>query len=222
MRKSFKEMSESDKWDRVESLTGDDWHEETIIEFERELESMGFLEPSIAFSGFYSQGDGASFTCESVDLPVLLKHLISEGFNHQSRQMEEAEPHREMAQLLGWDNIGITRPVLDLIYELEDNDLFTISIWRSGHHYYHERSTEVSVDVNSYWDADGDRDIEDYRFTPEDCDEIESFRQSLESFLEEWMVNKNKEIYSTLEKEYEAIQMSIWHDLENEEDGETT
>ena len=221
MKKAFKELSESEQWDIVERLTGEDWHEEVICDYERELNEIGFIEPSIAFSGFYSQGDGASFTCESVDLPVLLRHLIKEGFNHQSPQRELASDEiRTMADLIGWDNIHVPRPVLDLVYELNDNDLFTISIWRSGHRYYHERSTEISVDTNNYWDADGERDIQDYRFTQEDCDEIESFRNALETFLEEWMVDKNKEIYSKLEETYEEIQKSIFYDLENSIDDE--
>lgn len=36
------------------------------------LEKMGFNNPSINFTGFWSQGDGASFTCESIDLNTFL------------------------------------------------------------------------------------------------------------------------------------------------------
>lgn len=220
MKRSFKELSESEKWELVEGLTGDDWHECIINDQLDELREIGFLEPDIQFSGFWSQGDGASFTCDGVDFPVLLKHLIAAGFCHQSPQMKAAEPHRDMAELIGWEALGITRPVLDLVYELGDSDLFEISIWRSDR-YYHERSTDVSVEISHYWDAtEEERDIEEYLFTSEDQSEIEDFRQSIESFLEEWMVSKNREIYSTLEKEYTAIQESIWQDLENEEESE--
>lgn len=216
---SFKELSESRQWEIVENLTGDDWHEDVISDYERELHEMGFLEPKIEFTGFYSQGDGASFTCESVDLPVLLRHLIKEGFNHQSPQMEAAHDGiRTMAALIGWDALDVPRPVLDLVYELEDNDLFTISIWRSGHRYYHERSTELSVELNSVWDADGDRDIQDYRLTDRDMDELHDFQASLESFLEDWMVNKNREIYNKLEETYDEVQESILNDLKEEND----
>lgn len=42
-------------WDCVE----DDWKER--------LEKKGFMDPKISFSGFWSQGDGASFTCRYID-----------------------------------------------------------------------------------------------------------------------------------------------------------
>lgn len=220
MKKSFKELSESEKLELVDRLTGDDWWECAISDRLDELREMGFLEPDIEFTGFWSQGDGASFTCDGVDLPVLLKHLIAAGFRHRSPQMEAAEPHRDMASLIGWEALGITRPALDLIYELGDNDLFRISIWRSGR-YYHEKSTDVAVEVSSFWEAtEEERDIEQYLFTVEDQDEIEHFSHALETFLDEWMVKKNREIYSALEEEYTRIQESIWQDLENEEESE--
>lgn len=221
MKKSFKELSESEKWELVDCLTGDDWWEYAISNRLDELREMGFLEPDIEFTGFWSQGDGASFTCDGVDLPVLLKHLINEGFNHQSPQMEAAHDGiRTMAALIGWDALDVPRPALDLIYELGDNDLFRISIWRSGR-YYHEKSTDVAVEVSSFWEAtEEERDIEQYLFTVEDQDEIEHFSHALETFLAEWMVKKNREIYSALEEEYIRIRESIWQDLENEEESE--
>jgi hypothetical protein len=220
MKRSFKELSESEKWEMVDCLTGDDWCECIINDQLAELREIGFLEPDIEFTGFWSQGDGASFTCDGVDFPVLLKHLIAAGFQHRSPQVEAAEPHRDMAELIGWKALGIARPVLDLVYELGDCDLIEISIWRSGR-YCHEMSTNVSVEISQYWDAtEEERDIEEYLFTSEDQDEIEWFSHALDTFLSEWIVSKNRKIYSALEEEYTAIQESIWQDLENEEESE--
>lgn len=50
-----------------------DWWEYTIEDFKEKLEEAGVSKPDIEFSGFSSQGDGASFTCKYVDLAKLIK-----------------------------------------------------------------------------------------------------------------------------------------------------
>lgn len=52
-----------------------DWHEFLIDDFKEELTSMGFNNPKISFSGFWSQGDGLSFECDSLDLGKLFNHI---------------------------------------------------------------------------------------------------------------------------------------------------
>lgn len=50
-----------------ESETGDEWWDFIYDDWKERLEKKGFMVPDIAFSGFWSQGDGASFTCKYVD-----------------------------------------------------------------------------------------------------------------------------------------------------------
>ena len=45
-----------------EVTTPDCWYEHTIEDFKNTLESVGFYDVEVSFSGFCSQGDGASFT----------------------------------------------------------------------------------------------------------------------------------------------------------------
>lgn len=49
------------------------WYEPVEDEWKERLEAEGFRGVKIAFSGFFSQGDGASFTAESVELPTFCK-----------------------------------------------------------------------------------------------------------------------------------------------------
>ena len=49
-----------------------DWWEFTIDDSKSNLEELGYTEPKIYFSGFWSQGDGASFEAQ-VDLTKWLK-----------------------------------------------------------------------------------------------------------------------------------------------------
>lgn len=47
------------------------WYSFTLDDWKEKLERQGFLSPEIYFSGFYSQGDGASFTAD-IDLEKFL------------------------------------------------------------------------------------------------------------------------------------------------------
>lgn len=63
------------------------WYEHIYEEWKAELESMGFGDPDINFSGFSSQGDGASFTCTSFDF-IKYAHFFMSG-----RDKDKAEGH---------------------------------------------------------------------------------------------------------------------------------
>lgn len=54
----------------------DGWYEPTIEEWEARLCHMGFIGTSIRFSGFSSQGDGASFTAEDVAIEKIVTNLM--------------------------------------------------------------------------------------------------------------------------------------------------
>lgn len=49
-----------------------DWHDYVVEQWKEKLEKKGYRDIEIMFSGFGSQGDGASFTA-TVDLPAWLK-----------------------------------------------------------------------------------------------------------------------------------------------------
>jgi|SRR5581483_10707047 len=61
----------------AEGATDFEWWECTIDTWKEALEQIGFTKPEIQFSGFYNQGDGASFT-SGMDVEELLKFICSE------------------------------------------------------------------------------------------------------------------------------------------------
>jgi hypothetical protein len=61
-----------------EGATDFDWWDGVYETWTSALEQIGFNSPEISFSGFWSQGDGASFTCKSVDMDKLIDFLLSE------------------------------------------------------------------------------------------------------------------------------------------------
>ena len=64
------------------NVEADFWYEYIIDNHTQKLKSLGFNEVKIAFSGFGSQGDGASFTCESIDFK---KWLLENSTNNNKR-----------------------------------------------------------------------------------------------------------------------------------------
>ena len=51
------------------------WDEPTIEYWVETLENIGFTDVIINYTGFYSQGDGASFTSGEMDIEKVLRHL---------------------------------------------------------------------------------------------------------------------------------------------------
>lgn len=78
----FSELSEEvqDKLiekNRIIEVDNDWWYDYIIEEFSERMAKIGFKNIETYFRGFWSQGDGASFTCESgyVDIELLFKYL---------------------------------------------------------------------------------------------------------------------------------------------------
>ena len=76
----FDELSDDAKKKALENLRHinvdgacDDWHEPLIEEFKEDLKAVGFKPDNVRFRGFWSQGDGASFTGKIVDFVEFCK-----------------------------------------------------------------------------------------------------------------------------------------------------
>lgn len=89
--------------------TGFDWFKYILEDWKTKLEAIGFINPEINFTGFYSQGDGASFTCEYIDIKKIAIH--SELFTNRE---------------------------INALYALWNNGCIEAAIKRNTHHYYHK------------------------------------------------------------------------------------
>lgn len=98
-----------------------DWWKWTIEEQTEDLTEKGYEDVEISFSGFGSQGDGASLTGKL----NLLKWLENNGNALKIR-----------SSVIGLINSGKVHVGID--------------ITRFSHHYVHERSTSVNVSVDFY------------------------------------------------------------------------
>jgi len=204
----FNELSEYRQIEIVESSIVDDWFQFTIEELEEELEQSGFSQTDIEFSGWHNQGDGASFTSKNLDVSLFLKKHWDE-MDYQSDQLTNWEEEMKFAgdTLLGLgfsaEDTGAIRPAIHSVLEM-NVDLFSASVFRRDSRHVHERSTLLDFELEEYSVCldPKDRDLEDATFTEEDDKEISEFSEYLEPWINKWIINKNKEIYSRLYKEY--------------------
>jgi hypothetical protein len=122
----YDELSEDAKEKALEKLHDinvdfDDWHEWIFDKWTNLLEKMGFENITISWTGFWNQGDGASFTCEGFNVLTWLKyHKVCNKYRSVFGQIT-----------------GKNSPYL------------SGRITRCGH-YYHERSTIFDLEILDY------------------------------------------------------------------------
>lgn len=90
-----------------------DWHKFILDEWQDKLDDIGFSNPEINYTGFNSQGDGASFTCKEIDFIKMCKYL-----NYNKRES-------------------------NLIYELWNQGYIEAAVKRNNYHYYHENTVTL-------------------------------------------------------------------------------
>lgn len=98
-------------------LEPDEWAD---LDFHKqELEEKGFCDSEIFYSGFWSQGDGASFTCKGIDLELFMK-----TYNMNSKT--------DKMLLQAWNKGWIT----------------DIKVIRNDFRYYHEKTMTVDWSIH--------------------------------------------------------------------------
>jgi hypothetical protein len=152
-----------------------DWSEERVAEWRATLKDRGIYNPRINFSGFWSQGDGASFT-GSVDNP---EKFLQDHFPDQTKYLQWAARRGCVSISLSRDHVC---------------------------RYYHERSVVVVCEFDYYPDV--------YESGPDPLEiataevylklareELNNLQSSIEDLFVSWM----REIYKSLEDEYEDL-----------------
>lgn len=192
--KKFEELTEEEQKRAIEEnsdlLVYDEWYDWVIYDFQEELETLGISDTEVNFSGFYSQGDGASFTSKSIDTNTFLTKALEIGANEYI--------------ILSDENIKNEDPLIDLIndlmdlgfkYEKIDSENIYIEFTRSSYNQYHENTVTVSIE------SDGHPD--DWNQYTED--KFADYLIELEGRIDIWRKEKCRELYSTLEKEYDSL-----------------
>ena len=170
------------------------WWKFSIDDYsENFLNKIGFENTDIEFSGFWSQSDGASFTCNQYDHQRILDTLFlcHEGqFNHFYKDKNDL---RFQAELKKWR----------LWAELIETGFLRFHVYRIDNHYSHKHTITAEA-------------VEDFGGLTHKCYQTEKGAwtsifeekcqiQELSDMFECWVKGLCDEIYSSLEKEHDYL-----------------
>jgi len=190
---SFEELSPEAKNNALDELRDinveySDWHEPIIEDFESHLKEFGVGDVEVSYSGFYSQGDGASFIGDVFDTKTFMSKALglkdTEWLDMEDEEKPEDEGSRLRADLLdiGFDTREKLTP-----------DNFYIKIERTSDRYSHENTIEGRVS------------IEDIPESIEDEIPSQTIESEIEDKVTNWARSESKDLYSNLENYYDEL-----------------
>lgn len=182
----FTELDEDRRWeivyDHIQFYDG--WWENIQETFEADLEQHGLYNVDIMWSGFHSQGDGASFTA-SVELKEFFNKHYKE-FEYDFDRDGGGDWGEELLEEMG------ANPKF-LVKEAIEDGLISVNINRiSCHRYFHENTVDFDVEQECLPDGWNK--------------EIDKFTKYLEEYGGYWLKAQCKELYRRLENGYEDFQ----------------
>lgn len=192
--KKFEDLTKEEQERAIEEnsdiLVDDKWYSWIVEDFQKELEEFGISDVEVNFSGFYSQGDGASFTSSNIDTDIFLTKALKIESNEFI--------------ILSDESIINNDPLVDLMndlrelgfkYEKVDSSNVYINFTRRYFRHVHENSVEVDLESDGHPDDWGNETENDFKF----------YLEELEEKIDTWRVEKCKKLYDSLEKEYESL-----------------
>jgi hypothetical protein len=190
---SFEELSPEAQKNALKELWDinieySDWHEPIIEDFESEMKEEGVSDIEVSYSGFYSQGDGASFTGEVYDNKTFMKKCLDLKDDEWLDMGDDEKPEDEGSRLRA--------DLLDLGFDSREKltpDNFSISIIRESSRYSHENTISGNVV------------IEDVPESIEDEFPLDEYAANLEEMVTKWARSTSKDLYRKLERYYDNL-----------------
>lgn len=196
---SFDQLSDKLKEEAIERNRDinvfDDWHDYVIDGFKEDLAEEGVEVDDVQYSGFYSQGDGASFTGEVTDM----KHFLVKALGMKQFSDEELEDLPE----------DIKEKVRGFI------DTLTISFNRKSSRYSHENTCETNTWSEIVHSTHYEDEYPEYKIyltnrvlvgEPIVFMDLEKEEEKIDQAAEDWRLDKCRELYRDLEREYDGLQ----------------
>ena len=158
-----------------------EWWDGVYEIWKERLEALGYSNPEIQFSGFWCQGDGASFTCDQVPLPST------------DASVQEA-----------WNSLVGAAALLGETVTENINDLAYGKVYRTGHSYSHENTVSVDWEWNDPPYGRYCSRVEPDALAPFIDALVEAVKDYFNG-LEESVRDLCREIYRDLRSEYEYL-----------------
>lgn len=212
---SFEELSPAAQQNALDNnrdinVDYDGWEDGVTERFKEDMREIGIDDIEISFSGFYSQGDGASFTSEDIDTRKLFNEIgikSDDALNMETDDERAKGQHKEFYDLLD---------TMEDIGQVERNRIkpeeIRVTIERTDNRHVHYNTVRANVEI---WDE------------PDGWEEPYGFTDKLEDAVTEYIRGLCKDLYRNLEKEYdfltsdEAVKETLVdNDYEFDEDGD--
>jgi hypothetical protein len=177
---STKAIDKARQW-LQDAITDGEWHEYILELWQSALSQIGFTDPRISYSGFWSQGDGASFTAK-IDVAALAEFLANPPAASDciSGDPEDFRPY--IVHKCG----GVARnPKYAKLARI--TDWIDAEIHRTDSHYAHWNTCSTRIELTGHRVPKLiDKLVLEFR------DDVETLRKDI-----------SKAIYKSLEQEYE-------------------
>jgi hypothetical protein len=153
----------------------DDWHECTSDHWVEKLQEQGFHNVETGFTGFYSQGDGASFTGRLFHTG-LVKFMELHG-------LAQRYPH---------------------MFVMAQQQLISYNIYRTTHHYYHEHTVNIEGELDTIYEPEDETDLRENALYEVYC-KAEYELTDLARDILETSRGLMQDMYSDLRTDYEYL-----------------
>jgi hypothetical protein len=173
------------------------WWEDSInlfCEDMLELYGVDVESKDVQFTGFYSQGDGASFTGEVEDEKKFIEKALEMGDDDYLDMGERKEHEKEFDDLL--NDLGSLG--YDMRERLKPENILIRFKRDPGSRYSHENTVHADVeaeDTPESWEEDKEFDNSDFN----------DWMRNLETRCTVWLRRECGKLYSQLEDEYDEL-----------------
>jgi hypothetical protein len=161
-----------------EAATDFDWYACVLDFWEHALDQIGFEDATIAFAGFWSQGDGASFTA-TVNLDKIVAFLY-------------------IVNLIGGKP---TNPKYRRLLVMRDY-IKDLAVERTSHHYSHERTCQFKASLNDKGHYEDTHKTSDKWKWVSNTSKVRALFDSFREDAEDLRLRLCKAIYKMLEDDY--------------------
>lgn len=206
---SSRAVERAREWLQEAAVDGSWWNECVYDQWKEGLDQIGFMDADISFSGFSSQGDGASFTAR-IDCERLLDFMLS---RIKPKNCIEGNPEDFRPWIA--HKIGGTPVTWNFRRLKRLGGYLGGKVYRTESRYVHENTCQVEIEFH----GNGNR----YHGHPK----VNTLVCLFEEEAEELRKDLSKAIYKDLEEEYDycqedeqLIQMSEASEYYFDEDGE--
>jgi hypothetical protein len=180
----------------TEGLQTYDWWDSVYEWWTTALEQIGFQEPKISFRGFWSQGDGASFTA-CVDLETLIGFLSTPVEASESVGYDAETKKEDFRARIVHDCNGVGfNPKYSKLRKVADAGKIDATVERNDSHYSHERSVRFASSLQDDGDCIGQKWISD---TPR----LRKLFEGFQSDACQLVLDLCRAIYKDLQAEFE-------------------